>query len=178
LYLNENDIGKLTRIEGSLKSLRQLNPFCSVEIIDLNLLNIEEIRKILEREKISVLVVGDISFLNKSYLIELNGLCRQKKIGFVIGVQYGIAGTVFTDFGDKHEIFDRNGESFKTGYILQTDFISDKNLKVLTLDVMFKNDTYYKIDLSEVEELKQFKLIRFGNFSDEIKKPTHNDLKV
>jgi ubiquitin-activating enzyme E1 len=43
----------------------------------------------------------------------MNDFCRQRKIGFVMTLSYGLTGTCFVDFGDEFIITDKNGEETK-----------------------------------------------------------------
>jgi len=51
----------------------------------------------------------------------LNDFCHSKKIGFIYGGSSGLYGFTFVDFGDKHAVFDRNGEENKNAIVVGID---------------------------------------------------------
>jgi ubiquitin-activating enzyme E1 len=59
-------------------------------------------------------VVVITELMNKDFLIEVDSLCREKKIGFIYSATLGITGYCFVDFGNEHFIRDNNGEECKT----------------------------------------------------------------
>jgi len=56
----------------------------------------------------SVVVIND--YYIKGKLIDMNEFCRQNKIGFIYTGTLGLYGFCFVDYGEKHEILDKNGE--------------------------------------------------------------------
>jgi ubiquitin-activating enzyme E1 len=57
-------------------------------------------------------------FYNKSKLIEYNNFCRSKGIGFIYSGNLGLYGFTFVDFGEKHKIFDQNGEECRNAIVV------------------------------------------------------------
>jgi len=47
-------------------------------------------------------------------LKEVNQICRQNKIGFVLSETLGLVGYAFVDFGEHHLISDHDGEATKS----------------------------------------------------------------
>ena len=46
-------------------------------------------------------------------LIQLNKVCRENKIAFILTEAFGAAAFAFVDFGDKHVVTDLDGEPCK-----------------------------------------------------------------
>ena len=63
-------------------------------------------QKIIEN-KYNVVVFTELHPIN--FLIQINNTCRQNNIKFIYACCLGLAGYIFTDFGDKHTIFE-NGQ--------------------------------------------------------------------
>ena len=104
-YLNNDDINK-NRIDYScLKSLSNLNPFTKVEI--LNILKNDNLFEELDKKNLDVIVQTEIQ--SKKNIIKINEFCRKKNIKFIYGAALGLSGFIFSDFGNNHIIFDKNG---------------------------------------------------------------------
>lgn len=108
-YLSESHIGKSTRAEASLEQLKNLNPHVEVVIEATNVPN-EVIGNY------DCVVVTDT--YDKKYLLELNQICRERKIGFIYAGNLGLYGFTFVDFGDEHKCHDQNGEESKAAIIV------------------------------------------------------------
>ena len=111
-YLGEEDIGKKFRDEASIKKLSELNPNVKVFLLRLektnqlmDFLNLF-CQKIIEN-KYNVVVFTELHPIN--FLIQINNTCRQNNIKFIYACCLGLAGYIFTDFGDKHTIFENSG---------------------------------------------------------------------
>lgn len=46
-------------------------------------------------------------------LVQVNKICRENKIGFILTENFGLAGYTFVDFGEKHIVNDLDGEPCK-----------------------------------------------------------------
>lgn len=108
-YLTEAHVGKVNRAEASLEQLKNLNPHVEV-LVEQNDLPNEVIGNY------DCVVVTDN--YDKKYLLELNNLCRERKIGFIYAGNLGLYGFTFVDFGDEHKVHDQNGEECKSAIIV------------------------------------------------------------
>ena len=67
-------------------------------------------------ENYDVVVVTDV--YDKKYLLELNNVCRAKKVGFICAGNLGLYGFTFVDYGDEHKVHDQNGEENRSAIIV------------------------------------------------------------
>ena len=54
------------------------------------------------------------NFENIDKLIEANEFCRERGIGFILTLGYGLSGIAFDDFGKEFTITDTDGEDTKS----------------------------------------------------------------
>ena len=54
------------------------------------------------------------NFENIDKLIEANEFCRERGIGFILALAYGLSGVSFVDFGKEFTINDADGEDTKS----------------------------------------------------------------
>ena len=54
------------------------------------------------------------NFENIDKLIEANEFCREKGIGFILALTYGVTGITFLDYGKEFTITDADGEDTKS----------------------------------------------------------------
>jgi ubiquitin-activating enzyme E1 len=50
-------------------------------------------------------------------MVELNNLCRKHGVKFIATESRGLCGSIFTDFGEKFEVIDTDGETPVTSLI-------------------------------------------------------------
>ena len=101
-YLKEEDIGKKTLTEGSLKKLKNLNPFTTVDIV-------EDIYESIPNYNVVVLT----DFLPKNNIIKIDEICAKHNIKFLFGMNMGLFGFIFSNFGKNHTIIDKDGKEPK-----------------------------------------------------------------
>ena len=107
-YLKEEHVGKISRAEGSLPKLRELNSYVKVDILEKSP---EE--ALLEYD---IVVVTELLF-DLPTLTKFNEICRSrspKPTGFIMSAIFGLYGCVFVDYGQEFLIFDKNGEEDKS----------------------------------------------------------------
>jgi ubiquitin-activating enzyme E1 len=98
-FYRREDVGQ-SRASVMLPRLQELNPLCRLNIAEsLN----EDILT-----GVSALVITQPLPLPR--LIELNEFCRSKEISFFFAHTSGVSADLFVDHGDKHVVFDFNGE--------------------------------------------------------------------
>lgn len=56
-------------------------------------------------------------FYPLDFIYQLNDILRQKGKSLIVTATSGLLGFVFTDFGNEHVIFDKNGEPLKHGLV-------------------------------------------------------------
>lgn len=103
-YLSEGDIGSKTRAQASLGQLGELNPYVKTAALD-------QFSKELVANYNVVCITEN--FFGSAVLREINEECRSKKVGFLLAETMGVAGYVFSDFGEKFLVNDLDGESPK-----------------------------------------------------------------
>ena len=96
-FLTDEDVGKKRRDEASLSKLAELNPYVHCSVMEGN----DILSKV---PSFHVVVITEL--MNKDFLIEVDSLCREKKIGFIYSATLGITGYCFVDFGNEHFIRD------------------------------------------------------------------------
>ena len=101
-YLKEEDIGKKTLSEASLQKLKNLNPFTTVDIE-------EEIYDSIPQYNIVVLT----ELYPKNTIIKIDETCSNHNIKFLFGVNMGLFGFIFSNFGKNHTVIDRDGKEPK-----------------------------------------------------------------
>ena len=104
-FLNEKDINKKRRDETILLKLKELNNYVEV-IIERNLEKALNDNDIIVYSKIQ----------NSEEIYKINDFCRENKKGFLYANLFGLAGFIFSDFGN-HIIFDKNGEEKQRVFI-------------------------------------------------------------
>ena len=106
-FLNNNDVlDKKRRDEACLKSLSDLNPTTKV-IIENDYLN-----KIKEYDVVIITEIMKLDIINK-----INKECHENNKGFIYTLSLGLMGIIFSDFGQKHIIYDKTGKEKGKFYI-------------------------------------------------------------
>lgn len=103
-YLTEEHVGKVTRSEGAIEKLKELNPY--VKVNSITEFNEDSVTNY------NIVVVTE-NFIGLSALESLNLKCRDNKVGFIISEAMGASGYVFLDYGVDFVITDPNGEPTK-----------------------------------------------------------------
>ena len=98
-YLSEQAIGQ-PRASACLHSLKELN-----ERVQLSV----HVGQITEADVQNFHIVVLTNNSSRKRLIELNQLCRQNGVGFILADTRGLFGTVFVDLGDTYKTNDVNG---------------------------------------------------------------------
>ena len=108
-YLSESHIGKVTRAAACVPRLAELNSYVQVSAVSGDPFS-------MDLSAYSV-VVCCCSSVGISKRIQLNKICREKKVGFISADCYGLAGHIFVDFGDKFTCFDKDGEEVRSAIV-------------------------------------------------------------
>ena len=104
-YISEEDVGKKCRDEACLEKLKELNTYVNVSLMRIAP-NEDFFKKIL---KFNVVVITELYPSN--ILNNINYICRTNNIKFIYAINLGLAGYIFSDFGQKHIIFDETGST-------------------------------------------------------------------
>lgn len=96
-----------------LPHLKELNPYVTVEAQSLD--KLEDCLNGNIIDEIDLVIVT--KFYPLDFLYQLNDLLRKKGKSLIVAASAGLLGFVFTDFGDEHVIFDKNGEPLKHGLV-------------------------------------------------------------
>mmetsp|Transcript_97648 Transcript_97648/g.232417 ORF Transcript_97648/g.232417 Transcript_97648/m.232417 type:complete len:1031 (+) Transcript_97648:101-3193(+) len=108
-YLTEQDVGSRMRAEASLKQLSELNPYVSVRTHQGPLTE-----KLLSG--VSLVVFSETS---QSELLRWNEVCRTRNppVGFIAADCFGLASSVFVDFGESFTCRDKDGEEPRSAIV-------------------------------------------------------------
>ena len=94
-FLKEEDvINNIRRDEASLLYLSELNPYVNLSIMDGNdiILDIEKKSKV-NKLKYNLVIITE--FLPKKTLEQIDEICRNENIGFILSFEFGIYGFDF-----------------------------------------------------------------------------------
>jgi len=113
-YLTMGDVNAGTpRGDAVQEDIQSLNPYCDVSSFTGSF---DEVLSGLMtktgEDAIAVVIVTEL--LPQEQLYKLNQLCRQSKRTFLMALTTGVTGTLFSDFGDAHEVTDIDGEATDT----------------------------------------------------------------
>jgi ubiquitin-activating enzyme E1 len=112
-----------SRAIAVLPHLKSLNPFCKVDVFPS--IDTAEIctRNFLGTKKpISSLILT--VFLPKAEVIRINDSCRKADVAFIFSVNTGVTSLIFSDFGPKHTVTDKNGTPVQVQLFLYFDVAS------------------------------------------------------
>ena len=95
---------KKSRAQASVPRLAQLNGYCRVRALDT--LSVED-----HKNYNVVCYTENLSGI--ANLFEVNQVCRDNRVGFILSETLGAMGYSFVGFGEKHIITDKDGEFCK-----------------------------------------------------------------
>jgi ubiquitin-activating enzyme E1 len=108
-YISEEDVGKKSRDVACLDKLKGLNPYVTVDLLRFQVTN--DFLSVFCKRLLDFNVVVITEFYNSNFLIRINQECRKNNIKFIYALNFGLVGYIFSDFGDKHIIFDESGST-------------------------------------------------------------------
>ncbi len=98
----------LSRSAAILPHLKSLNPFCKVDAFpSIDDAAISTKNFLGTNRPISSLVLT--VFLPKLEVVRINNACRKANVAFIFAVNTGVTSLIFSDFGPKHTVTDKNG---------------------------------------------------------------------
>ena len=139
------------RDESSIQNLSELNPYVKLNIMENNDI-IQDIKKKLKEPELKYDVVIITEFLSKKSIIEIDELCRNENIGFILALELGIYGFIFVDFGNNFTIFDETGDEIKE-YLIK-NISKEKNGKVTINTELSGNIKLTSNDLISFKEIQ------------------------
>ena len=188
-YLSEKDVNKNKRDEASIEKLKELNPQVKVSLLRFEkpFNNLVEFANLLCEKvlQFNVIVFTEIQPCN--LLIQVNNICRNNNIKFIYACCLGLAGYIFTDFGNNHTIFEeKRGEQDiyniksitkdKNGLVTIDNENGKKNFSANDIDYVTFSDIEGMTELNgkefkiKFENYKSFRLFEdTSNFHDYIK---------
>jgi molybdopterin/thiamine biosynthesis adenylyltransferase len=108
-FLNAED-KQVTRGEACHNRLQSLNYY--VKVTNIGSGPVPKDPALFEQEPWNFHLKDVIVLTESDYetIIAVNDYCHKKGIKFMAADAYGVYGRLFNDFGDKFEVFDKNGE--------------------------------------------------------------------
>ena len=151
-FLKEEDcINGKRRDEASLSSLLELNPYVNISIMEGNDI-IQDINNKLRDPQLKYNLVVITEFLPRKDIEEIDELCRNNNIGFLLSLELGIYGFIFVDFGKNFIINDETGDEIKE-YLIEK-ITKEKNGKVTINTSLSGNIKLTSNDLISFKEIK------------------------
>jgi ubiquitin-activating enzyme E1 len=154
-YLTEASIGH-KRAEAVIDKLKELNPLVEVSAHtgDLNDNFLKSFGAIIVTEDIPLQQLIHINEITHNY--QVGG--HSNPILFLYGVNYGVTGTVFADFGPKHQVTDLDGEPARINVIDDISVHHEENGKAFLIITVAAArhglDEDAVIQVSDVEGMK------------------------
>jgi len=138
--------------DKTLEYLKNLNMY--VEIINSNLTD-----EVLN--EVDIVIQSKIR--TKLDSLDLNDRCRKHNTKYILAIVIGLTGYIFSDFGNKHKIIDKDGEKCKSAYI--TNIYKEDNkiwIKLADDDNNFSSGDLFRI-LFNTEKDKIFEISNINN---------------
>lgn len=131
-YLSEKHAHEGTlRAEAALPQLKSLNPYCQVEAnVDATVSDELILTKDVNGTGKPFTAVVVTRLLPKAELFRINQTARNNNMAFIMAITSGVTASIFSDFGPKHTITDKDGEPLDTKAL--------KNIEVLEKPFCFK----------------------------------------
>eukprot|EP00440_Ansanella_granifera_P029073 gb/GFBE01031580.1/.p1 GENE.gb/GFBE01031580.1/~~gb/GFBE01031580.1/.p1 ORF type:complete len:1057 (+),score=305.11 gb/GFBE01031580.1/:1-3171(+) len=108
-YITEQDVGKRTRAQACLEQLSQLNQYVNVSVHSGPI----------TEELLAGLSVAVFTETSQADLLRLNEACRTRSppVGFIAADCFGLASSVFVDYGDAFTCRDKDGEEPRSAIV-------------------------------------------------------------
>ena len=172
-YISESDININRRDFACYKKLSELNPYVKIKIY--------ESKNIFDKiNDYNFVIITELMKTKELYII--NDICRKNHIGFIYTCNLGLAGFLFNDFGEKHCVYNENGEDnlvYNLSNIIQNDDKYEIYID-LPVDQSFDlNDGSYVIfkNIKGLEELNNEKPKKISILLNNVFTIENNNLK-
>ena len=151
-FLKEEDVNNCIRRDAACTPyLSKLNPDVILNIMDGDDI-IQDIKKKLNNLELKYNVIVITEFLPKNKIIEIDELCRNNNIGFILSLELGIFSYIFVDFGNNFTIYDETGEEVKE-YLIEK-ITKEKEGKVLINSKLFSDIKLSSNDYVSFKEIE------------------------
>ena len=151
-FLKEEDvINSKRRDEASLSYLKELNPYVNLSIMEGNDI-VQDISKKTKKPELKYDLIVITEFLPRKNIEEINELCRDENIGFILSLEFGIYGLIFVDFGKNFTVYDETGDEVKE-YLINS-ITKEKNGKVIINTSLSGNIKLTSNDLVSFKEIE------------------------
>ena len=142
-YLTENDIGNKTLSEASLQKLKNLNPYTTVDIL-------EELYNSIP--SYNVVVLTDL--YPKNTINKIDEICTKQNIKFLFGLNLGLFGFIFSNFGKNHTIIDKDGKDPKR-FIITNITNEEKGLVTIGENKNFDLENEAEVLLKNIKGMEE-----------------------
>ena len=154
-FLTKQDIeNNRRRDESVFKKLASLNNYVKVTMMEDNNI-IEHLHKNSQDKDSKYDVVLISEFMPEDEIININLICRNKNIGFIYTVEFGIYGFCFVDFGDNFYVNDESGNE-PLSYCIKS--ISKAKKGIVTIDTTagkLKLGNKDKVTFNEIQGMNE-----------------------
>lgn len=153
-YLSESDVkSSKNRAAASLASLKELNPYVNVELLET-----EELTDAALADHNVLLVTDTIKLTNQSEeaLLALGDRCRAQKTSLIIAEAAGLAAKLFCDFGESHTVMDRDGAEPKSVLISSVVREGDQFLVTCHDETRHDLESGDWVKFTEIQEFENF----------------------
>lgn len=172
-FFTKEVVGSSTRSSACINQLKQLNPFVDVSCYAGELSD-DFIRTF------GAVVVTDNTPLEQ--LIHINNICHLHQpvpIVFLLAMTTGVIGTIFSDFGPKHAVHDKDGEPARVNAIEELRAKEDPETKKQFLEITVSgkehgldDDANVTItDVKGIPELSQVGVLKVKRIYKNVKDP-------
>ncbi len=142
-YLTENDIGNKTLSEASLQKLKNLNPYTTVDIL-------EELYNYIPNYNVVVLT----DLYPKNTINKIDEICIKQNIKFLFGLNLGLFGFIFSNFGKNHTIIDKDGKDPKR-FIITNITNEEKGLVTIGENKNFDLENEAEVLLKNIKGMEE-----------------------
>ena len=142
-YLTENDIGNKTLSEASLQKLKNLNPYTTVDIL-------EELYNYIPNYNVVVLT----DLYPKNTINKIDEICTKQNIKFLFGLNLGLFGFIFSNFGKNHTIIDKDGKDPKR-FIITNITNEEKGLVTIGENKNFDLENEAEVLLKNIKGMEE-----------------------
>jgi len=117
-YLDESHVGKVSRAEGALGKLQELNQYVKVDVLKTK----AELHAAVKSGNVHVVCQTEMLLNGEVHdPKEVNEMCRASKVGHISTQVFGPWGYAFVDFGKEHTVTDHDGEQPKSFIVVMIE---------------------------------------------------------
>jgi len=176
-YLTMEDVKKkVPRADAAQKELQGLNPYCKVDSYPGTVGQIcDELLSRSDDSAYGCVIVTEL--LPRATLFQMNALCRQQNIVFLMALTTGVTASLFSDFGDKHICNDIDGEPTET-FAISTMEVFEKT-EDFKISGMEDGDTAVVVTIANARHgLDDADLVEFDDMNDKLEALAGKPIKM